>query len=61
MLRPLLALRPVERLRVLANPLVALPIWAANLYVWHLPFLYESAVEHSASTRSSTSASSRPA
>jgi putative membrane protein len=48
MLRPLLALRPVERLRVLANPAVALPIWAVNLYVWHVPFLYEAAVEHSA-------------
>ena len=48
MLRPLLSLRPVERLRVLANPAVALPIWAANLYLWHLPFLYEAAVRHSA-------------
>ncbi len=47
-LRPVLALRPVERLRVLANPAVALPIWAANLYLWHLPFLYEAAVRHSA-------------
>jgi len=47
-LRPLLALRPVERLRVLANPAVALPIWAVNLYAWHIPFLYEAAVEHSA-------------
>ena len=47
-LRPLLALRPVERLRVLANPAVALPIWAVNLYVWHVPFLYEAAVNHSA-------------
>jgi putative membrane protein len=47
-LRPLLALRPVERLRTLANPLVALPLWAANLYLWHLPFLYEAAVQHSA-------------
>ena len=47
MLRPLLAFRAVERLRVLANPFVALPIWATNLYVWHLPFLYEAAVEHS--------------
>ena len=46
-LRPVLALRPVERLRVLANPAVALPIWAANLYLWHLPFLYEAAVRHS--------------
>jgi len=48
MLRPLLAVRPVERLRVLANPIVALPIWAANLYLWHVPFLYEAAVRHSA-------------
>ena len=47
LLRPLLALRPVERLRVLAHPAVALPIWAANLYVWHLPALYEAAVTHS--------------
>jgi putative membrane protein len=47
-LRPLLALRPVERLRVLANPAIALPLWAANLYLWHLPFLYEAAVENSA-------------
>ena len=36
------------RLRVLANPLVALPIWAANLVVWHLPVMYEGAVEHGA-------------
>ena len=48
LLRPLLALRPVERLRVLANPLVALPLWAVNLYFWHTPLLYEAAVEHSA-------------
>jgi putative membrane protein len=47
MLRPLLAFRLVERLRVLANPAVALPIWALNLYLWHIPFLYEAAVHHS--------------
>ena len=48
MLRPLLAFRPVERLRVLANPFVALPLWAANLYVWHLPVpLRGGASEHS--------------
>lgn len=46
-LRPLLALRPVERLRVLANPAIALPLWAINLYLWHLPLLYEAAVRHS--------------
>jgi cytochrome c oxidase assembly factor CtaG len=45
-------LRPVlvraHRLRVLAHPLVALPLWAVNLYVWHLPVLYEAAVRHEA-------------
>jgi cytochrome c oxidase assembly factor CtaG len=46
-LRPLLALPPVERLRVLAHPAVALPVWALNLYLWHMPFLYEAAVRHS--------------
>jgi putative membrane protein len=47
-LRPVLALPGVYRLRVLANPFVALPIWTANLVVWHLPVFYEAAVEHSA-------------
>jgi putative membrane protein len=46
-LRPLLALPAVWRLRFLAHPLVALPVWALNLYVWHLPVLYEAALEHS--------------
>lgn len=47
-LRPLLALPPVDKLRVLAHPLVALPLWALNLYVWHLPALYEGALRHDA-------------
>jgi putative membrane protein len=47
-LRPVLALRPVERLRVLAHPFVALPLWALNLYVWHIPYLYDGALHHSA-------------
>ncbi len=46
MLRPLLALRAVSALRVLAHPLVALPLWTLNLYIWHVPFLYEAAVRH---------------
>ena len=45
-LRPVLALRPVERLRFLAHPLIALPVWAVNLYVWHLPYLYDAALHH---------------
>jgi putative membrane protein len=48
LLRPLLALPGVMRLRVLANPLIAFPIWAANLVLWHLPTLYEGAVDSSA-------------
>ena len=45
-LRPVLALRPVERLRFLAHPLVALPLWAVDLYAWHVPFLYQAALHH---------------
>ena len=44
LLRPVLALPVVARLRVLAHPAVALPVWALNLYVWHLPVLYEAAL-----------------
>ncbi len=46
-LRPVLALPGVMRLRVLANPLIAFPIWAANLALWHVPAFYEAAVESS--------------
>src|SRR4051812_20342646 len=45
-LRPVLALRAVDRLRILAHPLVALPVWAVNLYVWHVPWLYQEALAH---------------
>jgi putative membrane protein len=45
-LRPVLQIRLVERLRVLAHPFVALPLWAVDLYVWHVPFLYDAALHH---------------
>jgi len=45
-LRPVLALRPVDRLRFLTHPFVALPLWAVDLYAWHVPFLYEAALHH---------------
>src|ERR671916_392006 len=48
MLRPVLAVGPLSRLRVLAHPLVALPLWAVSLYLWHVPALYEAAVEDDA-------------
>jgi cytochrome c oxidase assembly factor CtaG len=47
-LRPVLALPVVDRLRALAHPLVALPLWALNLGVWHLPFAYQGALHHDA-------------
>lgn len=48
LLRPLLRFRAVHALRALAHPLVALPLWALNLSVWHLPFLYEAALDSTA-------------
>jgi cytochrome c oxidase assembly factor CtaG len=45
-LRPVLALPGFDHLRTLTHPLVALPIWAVNLYIWHVPFLYEAALKH---------------
>jgi len=41
LLQPILAIKPFDRLRVLAHPAVALPLWAIDLYVWHIPALYE--------------------
>ncbi len=48
LIRPVLALPGVYRMKVLANPLVALPIWATNLVLWHTPTLFEGAVRHGA-------------
>jgi putative membrane protein len=46
MLAPLLRSPGVWRLRWLAHPVVAVGLWAANLYLWHLRPAYEGAVEH---------------
>lgn len=46
LLRPVLALPIVDRLRVLAHPYVALPLWAVDLYVWHIPLFYDGALHH---------------
>jgi cytochrome c oxidase assembly factor CtaG len=48
LLRPALALRPVRALRVLAHPLVALPLWAVDLCLWHVTPLYDAALDHDA-------------
>jgi cytochrome c oxidase assembly factor CtaG len=46
LLAPVLRIRVFDRLRILAHPLVAFPLWALDLYLWHLPFLHEAAVRH---------------
>ncbi len=43
MLQPVLAIPVLDRLRILAHPLVALPLWALNFYLWHVPALYDAA------------------
>jgi len=43
LLQPILAIRVFDRLRILAHPLVAFPLWAANFYLWHIPAFYEAA------------------
>lgn len=48
LLRPVLAVPFFERLRILGHPLVALPLWAVDLYAWHLPVAYEAALRSDA-------------
>jgi putative membrane protein len=42
-LQPVLAVHALNRLQFLAHPAVAFPLWALNLYAWHLPALYQDA------------------
>jgi cytochrome c oxidase assembly factor CtaG len=35
--------------RVLANPLVALPLWLGTYFAWHLPWVYDAALRHPSS------------
>jgi cytochrome c oxidase assembly factor CtaG len=46
-LAPVLRIRVLDRLRALAHPAVAFPLWAVDLYLWHVPALHEAAVRHS--------------
>ena len=47
-LQPVLALKAFDRLQVLTLPMVALPLCILNLFVWHVPALYEGAVTNEA-------------
>jgi putative membrane protein len=46
LLAPILRVRLFDRLRVLTHPLIAFPLWALDLYIWHLPVLYQAALRH---------------
>jgi putative membrane protein len=46
LIAPILRIGFFNRLRILAHPLIAFPLWAIDLYVWHLPVLYEAALRH---------------
>lgn len=43
-LAPVLKIRAIDRLRALAHPAVALPLWAVDLLVWHIPAVYQAAL-----------------
>jgi cytochrome c oxidase assembly factor CtaG len=45
-LAPILRIGLFDRLRVLAHPLVALPLWMIDLYAWHVPVLHVAALHH---------------
>jgi cytochrome c oxidase assembly factor CtaG len=47
-LQPLLQITVIDRMRALTLPAIALTLWIANLYVWHIPVLYEEAVRSDA-------------
>jgi putative membrane protein len=47
LLAPVLRIRFFDRLRVITHPLIALPLWAINLYLWHVPAIHDAAVRHS--------------
>ncbi len=41
------AVRRFRVVRVLTHPLVALPLWLATYFVWHVPPIYDAALERS--------------
>jgi putative membrane protein len=43
LLQPLLAIRVFNRLQVLTHPALAFPLWAVNLFFWHVPAIYQDA------------------
>jgi putative membrane protein len=46
LLAPLLRVPAMARTRALSHPVIAVALWAASLYLWHLRPAYEAAVAH---------------
>jgi cytochrome c oxidase assembly factor CtaG len=47
LIAPILRIGFFNRLRALSHPAVAFPLWAIDLYTWHIPALYQAALRHS--------------
>jgi cytochrome c oxidase assembly factor CtaG len=47
LIAPILRIGFFNRLRALSHPAIAFPLWTLDLYVWHLPALYQAALRHS--------------
>jgi len=47
LLAPILRIRLFDRLRALSHPAIAFPLWAIDLYAWHVPVFYQAALRHS--------------
>ena len=45
-MQPLLQIRVTRPIRKLAYPVVAVLLWAIDLYGWHVPFFYQLAIRH---------------
>ena len=43
LMQPVLAIRWLRWIRALAHPVVSFLLWAAVLYIWHIPALYQAA------------------
>jgi len=48
LLQPLLRVRGLRWLRFLGNPVIALPLWILDLYLWHLGALYQGVLDSDA-------------
>jgi putative membrane protein len=45
-LRPILAAPGLRQLRALVHPVIAVGLWIAVIYAWHVPALYDAAAQH---------------